>query len=135
MKKLKKITTLVLLSIVCSTALTGCRALKSKTIKEETYISYQRMKRQNKRTYPLVYFENVADIFSERSSYAIGYKKENGAVVKKTLNADSENYKEIVDPDLDVPYVVIDGIDYYIHRPPYYIFDQEKVEGEVSEKE
>ncbi|MHB9953611.1 hypothetical protein [Ligilactobacillus murinus] len=135
MKKLKKITTLILLSIVCSTALTGCRALKSKPIKGETNISYQKMKKQNKRTYPLVYFENVANTFKGSPSYVIGYRKENGVVVKKTLNADSENYKEIVDPDLDVPYVVIDGIDYYIHRPPYYIFNQEKVEGEVSEKE
>lgn len=134
MKDIKKLATASLLSAVCLVALTGCSDLEFKPTKEETYISYQKMKKQNNRTYPLVYFENVANSFRESSSYVIGYKK-NGVVVKKAFDGGFENYKEIVDPDLDVPYVVINDGDYYIHRPPYYIFNQEKVEGEVSEKE
>ncbi len=134
MKNIKKLVTASLLSVIYLAVLTGCSDLESNSTKEEEYISYQKMKEQNKETYPLLYFENVANSFRSDPSYALGYK-DNGTVTKKTFDGGFDHYKEIVDPDLDVPYVVIYDRTYYIHRPPYYSYNQEKVEGEVSEKE
>ncbi len=103
----------------------------------ERNVSYQTQKKHNKLTYKLAFFENVADNDTESQYYVLGWYDSKGKIHQKKIWSAFTNYSEYVDPNLKIPYVVMspDGDAYYIHRPPYTMYNQPAVEGTVSAKE
>lgn len=104
------------------------------------HLSYEQMvsKCQSKKegqVYKLAYFENRANNEVSNQYFSLGYYR-NGKIVSKGLYSGQDFYKEIIDPNIKTPYVVKDGGKYYIHRPPYSLYNQDELQigGEVSDK-
>lgn len=104
------------------------------------HLSYEKMvaKCQSKkegRVYKLAYFENRATNDEDSQYFSLGYYR-NGKIVSKGLYSGQDFYREIIDPNLKTPYVVKDGVTYYIHRPPYSLYNQDElqIEGRVNDK-
>lgn len=84
--------------------------------------------------YKLAYFENRANDDIDNQYFSLGYYK-NGKIISKDLST-GNSFKEIIDPNIKTPYVVKYGEIYYIHRPPYSLYNQDelKIEGKVNDK-
>ncbi|MCR1904382.1 hypothetical protein NSA11_10960 [Lactobacillus taiwanensis] len=59
--------------------------------------------------YKLAYFEAKANSDIEHQYYSLGFYK-SGVLVKKDLKSDSNDYQEIIVPDLETPYVKFNEI-------------------------
>lgn len=138
-----KIRKVVLVALMLSAILlTGCESKgreQEKGVFATYHLSYEKMvaKCQSKkegRVYKLAYFENRANSDIHSQYFSLGYYK-NGKMISKGLSS-VDYYKEIIDPNLKTPYVVKDGETYYIHRPPYSLYNQDElqIEGKVNDK-
>lgn len=136
----RKVALVVLMS--SAILLTGCESLgqeQEKGVFATHRLSYEKMvaKCQSKkegRVYKLAYFENRATSDIHRQYFSLGYYK-NGKIISKGLSS-VDFFREIIDPNLKTPYVVKDGVAYYIHRPPYSLYNQDElqIEGKVNDK-
>jgi hypothetical protein len=84
--------------------------------------------------YKLAYFEAKANSDIESQYYSLGFYK-SGVVVNKDLKSGSDNYQEIIVPDLETPYVKFKDDTYYIYRAPYTMYNQPVIKGKVTKKE
>lgn len=126
---------LTLLAIISTTAILSACSNSNSSSNVESKISYDESKKSNKgSTYKLAFFENRADDNTEVQYYTLGYYKD-GDLITKNLYSDKDNYTEIIQPNLNEPYVVIENNKYYIHRPPYSQYNQPLIKGKVKAKE
>lgn len=139
-----KIRKVVLVALMSSAILlTGCESQgkeQEKGVFATHHLSYEKMvaKCQSKKegqVHKLAYFENRATSDEDSQYFSLGYYR-NGKIVSKGLYSGQDFYKEIIDPNLKTPYVVKDGATYYIHRPPYSLYNQYElqIEGNVNDK-
>ena len=103
-------------------------------------ISYQKSKKENKhnKVYKLAFFESRTTYDDEHLYYTIGYYS-HGKVAYKNVSTKwtSDQFVEVIQADLDPPYVVKTGRGWYIHRPPYstvYNSQDTNISGKVSDK-
>ena len=103
-------------------------------------ISYQKSKKENKhnKVYKLAFFESRTTYDDEHLYYTIGYYS-HGKVAYKNVSTKwtSDQFVEVIQADLDTPYVVKTGRGWYIHRPPYstvYNSQDTNISGKVSDK-
>lgn len=103
-------------------------------------ISYQKSKKENKpnKVYKLAFFESRTTYDDEHLYYTIGYYS-HGKIAYKNVSTKwtSDQFVEVIQADLDTPYVVKTGRGWYIHRPPYstiYNSQDTNISGEVSDK-
>ena len=103
-------------------------------------ISYQKSKKENKhnKVYKLAFFESRTTYDDEHLYYTIGYYS-HGKVAYKNVSTKwtSDQFVEVIQADLDTPYVVKTGRGWYIHRPPYstvYNYQDTNISGKVSDK-
>lgn len=103
-------------------------------------ISYQKSKKENKhnKVYKLAFFESRTTYDDENLYYTIGYYS-HGKVAYKNVSTKwtSDQFVEVIQADLDTPYVVKTGRGWYIHRPPYstvYNSQDTNISGKVSDK-
>ena len=100
-----------------------------------SYESALKNKDKDDRVYKLAFFENKADDDIHNQYFSLGYYK-NGKLIQKELDS-YDKYSEVVDPALQIPYVVIDDSgEYHVHRPPYSMYNspEANINGEVSDK-
>ena len=100
-----------------------------------SYESALKNKDKDDRVYKLAFFENKADDDIHNQYFSLGYYK-NGKLIQKELDS-YDKYSEVVDPALQIPYVVIDDSgEYHVHRPPYSMYNspETNINGEVSDK-
>lgn len=137
-----KIRKVVLVALMSSAILlTGCESRGQKQQRVEHFathhLSYKKMVakcQKEGQVYKLAYFENRADDDIDSQYFSLGYYK-NGKIISKDLSSRNV-FEEIIDPNIKTPYVVKYGEIYYIHRPPYSLYNQDelKIGGEVSDK-
>ncbi|MCL8206203.1 hypothetical protein M5361_13780 [Ligilactobacillus agilis] len=101
------------------------------------HLSYRKMVakcQKEGQVYKLAYFENRANDNIDIQYFSLGYYK-NGKIISKDLSSKNV-FKEIIDPNIKTPYVVKYGGIYYIHRPPYSLYNQDELQigGKVSGK-
>ena len=103
-------------------------------------ISYQKSKKENKhnKVYKLAFFESRTTYDDEHLYYTIGYYS-HGKVAYKNVSTKwtSDQFIEVIQADLDTPYVVETYGRWYIHRPPYsqmYNSPDTNISGKVSDK-
>ncbi|MYY65506.1 hypothetical protein FYL25_08915 [Lactobacillus salivarius] len=103
-------------------------------------ISYQKAKKENKhnKVYKLAFFESRTTYDDEHLYYTIGYYS-HGKVAYKNVSTKwtSDQFIEVIQADLDTPYVVKTDQGWYIHRPPYsmlYNSQEANISGKVSDK-
>lgn len=103
-------------------------------------ISYQKAKKENKhnKVYKLAFFESRTTYDDEHLYYTIGYYS-HGKVAYKNVSTKwtSDQFVEVIQADLDTPYVVKTDRGWYIHRPPYstlYNSQESNISGKVSDK-
>lgn len=103
-------------------------------------ISYQKAKKENKhnKVYKLAFFESRTTYDDEHLYYTIGYYS-HGKIAYRNVSTKwtSDQFVEVIQADLDTPYVVKTGRGWYIHRPPYstiYNSQDTNISGEVSDK-
>lgn len=134
MKVLKPMLVTVSLVTGLSLVLAGC----SNSSSDKSYYKQQRSYQQAKKhgnTYKLAFFENKASDDTDTTYYALGYY-DDGNLVQKQLNSDSNAFNEIIEPNCKVPYVQISKSGHYwIHRPPYNTYNQPAVKGTVTSKD
>lgn len=134
---------IVLVALMSSAILlTACESQgeeQQKGIFATHHLSYEQMvakckSKKEGRVYKLAYFENRATSDEDSQYFSLGYYKK-GKMVSKGLSS-LDFFKEIIDPNLKTPYVVKDGETYYIHRPPYSLYNQDELQigGKVSGK-
>lgn len=118
--------------------LTGCKRHGQQVEHFATHhLSYEKMTvkcQKEGQVYKLAYFENRANSDIDNQYFSLGYYK-NGKIISKDLST-GNSFKEIIDPNIKTPYVVKYGEIYYIHRPPYSLYNQDelKIEGKVNDK-
>lgn len=103
-------------------------------------ISYKQAKKKNKdgKVYKLAFFESRTTYDDEHLYYTIGYYS-HGKIAYKNVSTkfSSDAFAEIIQADLDTPYVVETYGRWYIHRPPYsqmYNSPDTNISGKVSDK-
>lgn len=103
-------------------------------------ISYQKAKKENKhnKVYKLAFFESRTTYDDEHLYYTIGYYS-HGKIAYRNVSTKwtSDQFVEVIQADLDTPYVVKTGRGWYIHRPPYstiYNSQDTNISGKVSDK-
>lgn len=103
-------------------------------------ISYQKAKKENKhnKVYKLAFFESRTTYDDEHLYYTIGYYS-HGKIAYRNVSTKwtSDQFVEVIQADLDTPYVVKTGSGWYIHRPPYstiYNSQDTNISGKVSDK-
>lgn len=110
-------------------------------VKEQHRMSYETAKKQSGKTYKLAFLENRASNDSDDAYYTLGYYS--GGKIK-TVNFDTSeanSFIEVIDPNLKTPFVQIKthkhemGVAYYIHRPPYNMYNQPTMKGHVTAKQ
>lgn len=133
-KKLLTVGTIIMTGFV----LTACSADDESDNTANQKISYEsalKNKDKDDRVYKLAFFENKADDDIKNQYFSLGYYK-NGKLIQKELDS-YDNYSEVIDPALQIPYVVIDDYgEYHVHRPPYSMYNspETNISGEVSDK-
>lgn len=86
------------------------------------------------RVYKLAFFDYMGTSDNDTLRYRLGYYK-HGQLYVRTLNSDDDHFKEVIAPNLAKPYVVIDEDgNYFIHRPPYNMYNQPIVKGKITDK-
>lgn len=104
-------------------------------------ISYKKAKKENKhnKVYKLAFLENRTTYYDDEDLfYTIGYYS-HGKIAYKNVSTrfSSDRFVEVIQADLDTPYVVKTDYGWYIHRPPYstmYNSPEANINGEVSDK-
>lgn len=98
--------------------------------------SYNQAKKHYSRVYKLAYFENRMTGDQDDAYYTLGYYRK-GKIINKRLSTDNNDFTEIIDPNLKTPYVGYSKKHdaWYIHRPPYNMYNQPAVSGKVTAKE
>lgn len=133
-KKLLIVGTIIMTGFV----LTACSADDESDNTANQKISYEsalKNKDKDDRVYKLAFFKNKADDDIHNQYFSLGYYK-NGKLIQKELDS-YDNYSEVIDPALQIPYVVIDDSgEYHVHRPPYSMYNspEANINGEVSDK-
>lgn len=107
-------------------------------VADEHRWSYNQAKKHYSRVYKLAYFENRMTSDQDDAYYTLGYYRK-GKVTNKRLSTAMGNnsFTEVIDPDLKTPYVGYSKKHgaWYIHRPPYNLYNQPAVSGKVTAKE
>lgn len=125
-------------AMMAGIVLTACSADDESDNTANQKISYEsalKNKDKDDRVYKLAFFENKADDDIHNQYFSLGYYK-NGKLIQKELDS-YDKYSEVVDPALQIPYVVIDDSgEYHVHRPPYSMYNspETNINGEVSDK-
>ena len=125
-------------AMMAGVVLTACSADDESDNTANQKISYEsalKNKDKDDRVYKLAFFENKADDDIHNQYFSLGYYK-NGKLIQKELDS-YDNYSEVIDPALQIPYVVIDDSgEYHVHRPPYSMYNspETNISGKVSEK-
>lgn len=103
-------------------------------------LSYQKAKKENthSKVYKLAFFENRTTHDSDNLYYTIGYYS-HGKIAYKNVSTETfgDKFAEVIQADLDTPYVVKTDNGWYIHRPPYstmYNSPDVNISGKVSDK-
>lgn len=96
----------------------------------------QKRKNHHSHVWKLAYFEPYVTDNNDNSYYTIGWWVK-GKVHQTDVNS-LDNFREVIDANLDTPYVVKTSRGgWYIHRPPYntlYNAPNSGIDGKVSEK-
>ena len=90
------------------------------------------------KVYKLAFFENRTTHDSDNLYYTIGYYL-HGKIAYKNVSTETfgDKFAEVIQADLDTPYVVKTDNGWYIHRPPYsqmYNSQDTSISGKVSDK-
>lgn len=103
-------------------------------------LSYKEAKKENthSKVYKLAFFENRTTHDSDNLYYTIGYYS-HGKIAYKNVSTETfgDKFAEVIQADLDTPYVVKTDNGWYIHRPPYstmYNSPDANISGKVSDK-
>lgn len=140
--------------LVCAGMLTGCEidddgpqvttqsnsksSKDSKNVRDLTWdgdISYEKARKLSNHVYKLLYFENQAISNTNRAYYSLGWYNHDDHVVSARLNSTDDDYKEIISYNIKTPYLYISNDKtFYIHRPPYVVYNQPIIKGKVEAK-
>lgn len=138
MKLKKKIIGSLAVVMSASALLVGCSNNEENTSYKVNPEKITRKTEKKYGVYKLAFFENRANSDIETQYYTIGYY-DNNKLVKKNINSNDNDYKEIIEPNLTTPWVRIQNEDghtkYYIHRAPYNQYNQPLIKGKVTAKE
>lgn len=97
----------------------------------------QKRKNHHAHVWKLAYFEPYTTDDDNTSYYTIGWWSK-GKVHQTDVDSRSfDSFREVIDANLDTPYVVKVDKAWYIHRPPYstlYNAPDSGINGKVSEK-
>lgn len=98
--------------------------------------SYNQAKKHYSRVYKLAYFENRMTSDQDDAYYTLGYYRK-GKIINKRISAENNDFTEVIDPNLKTPYVGYSEKHdaWYIHRPPYNMYNQPAVSVKVTAKE
>lgn len=136
-----KLFTLGLCAVSMTALLAGCSSDDTDSVADNNQSAYHydvnrtyQDAKSHGHVYKLDFFENKAADDDDTTYYELGYYKDGELKQKELTNTD--NFKEVIEPNCKVPYVQIDHNGrYWIHRPPYNMYNQPAVKGTVTDKE